>query len=310
LALVAVLTIAAAATACGSSGPSETARKPAATCHADPAAAIKATPDGGTWTGAGCYVTTGIVVSHPVTINGGTFDDTAPGVVGQSLKPIIKVLDTSGVTIENVTLNGSAPANVGLHGKWVGQAGIDVRSSSDVTLTNDATNNTYGDGLTLFYQSRQGPDSNIVVDGYTVTNAGRVGITPADVTSGSFDNIDVVSAATSGIDLEADVKGLGDGTLTFDHVVTAEGIHIVEPITSATFTDTTMSGDFLLTHPGAVSYQGSITCNRRSPVACVTVKAGTLALDATFAYLPGTNTPTTPFMRAIPPGVITTPTAP
>ena len=162
---------------------------------------------------------------------------------------------------------------------------------------------------TLFYQSRQGPDSNIVVDGYTVTNAGRVGITPADVTSGSFDNIDVVSAATSGIDLEADVKGLGDGTLTFDHVVTAKGIHIVEPITSATFTDTTMTGDFLLTHPGAVSYQGSITCNRRSPVACVTVKAGTLALDATFAYLPGTNTPTTPFMRAIPPGVITTPTA-
>ncbi len=44
-------------------------------CKANPAARIAALPAGATFTGTGCYKTTGIRITKPITIDGGTYND-------------------------------------------------------------------------------------------------------------------------------------------------------------------------------------------------------------------------------------------
>ena len=148
-------------------------------CKADPAAAIAALPPGGVFNGSGCYVTDGILVTKPVTINGGTYDDPVNENTGRStVLPIIRVKDTSDVIIENVGLNG-ANLDGGFHRGLVGQAGLDILSSSHVIIANVSTNNTFGDGMTLFanFGRDSAPVTDLFVNGLTVTKAGRQGIT-------------------------------------------------------------------------------------------------------------------------------------
>jgi hypothetical protein len=271
-------------------------------CQPDPAAAIAATPAGGTWTGTGCYDTAGILIDHPMTLDGGTFYDsvnTAP------IKPIIRVEDTSDVTVENVSLNGVNPS--GYHAALVGEAGIDAISVSGITISNVQTNSTYGDGLTLFFSDKgRAPDTNVVVNGLTVTNAGRQGITPADVTNGTFTNVHVVSSADDSIDMESDLKGIRDGTLTFANFTAPKLINIIEGVTSVTFTNSSAGSLIVAGGVGAtVNYQGQFVCQRRAKIhACVYVTNGVLNLNATFSYLSGKNTPTEPFTLVKLPGVI------
>ena len=84
----------------------------------DPAAAIEALPVGGVFHGSGCYITGGIVITKPVTIDGGTYNDPVDTYTGRgSVLPIIRVKDTSYVTIENVVLNGANTVG-GFHLAW------------------------------------------------------------------------------------------------------------------------------------------------------------------------------------------------
>ena len=261
-------------------------------CRADPAPAIAALPAGGTFNGTGhCYHTSGIVVLEPnITIDGGTYHD---AVAARPIKPIIRAVDTSDFKVENVTLDGSN-TNGGYHPNLVNQAGVDLRSVQGVTIENVSTDQTQGDGLTFGWDPEPhhgGPDTNVVVKGLTVTTAGRQGMTPADISNGTFSNIDIVSTADDGLDFESDVGSIGDGTLTFDDVTT-KTINIIETIHSVTFTKTSTRGRFIDQGGvrSVVDYSGSFLCQRAAPIpGCVTVEGGTLNLapGTTFAHVPG-----------------------
>jgi hypothetical protein len=209
-----------------------------------------------------------------------------------------------------VTLDGSNRKG-GYHPKLVNQAGIDLRSVQGVTIDNVSTDQTQGDRLTFGWDSEPqhgGPDTNVVVDGLTVTAAGRQGITPADISKGTFSNIDIVSTADDGLDFESDVASIGDGALTFDDVTT-KTINIIETVHSVTFTNTSTRGRFI--DQGGVRsvvyYSGSFLCQRAAPVpACVIVKGGTLNLAAgtRFARVPGKTKPTEPYTATQGSGVI------
>ena len=205
---------------------------PSNKCQADPAAAIEALPSGGVFHGSGCYETSGILVTKPVTIDGGTYDDpvdtnTGPG----SVLPIIRVKNTTDVTIENVVLNGSNYVG-GFHRDLVGQAGLDILSSSDVSILNVATNDTLGDGMTLFSQFGvdKAPVTDLYVNGLTVTRAGRQGITMGYVEDSTLDNVNLVSAADAGWDFESDLANVGSGNVTINNAHDQKGIHIIEAL--------------------------------------------------------------------------------
>lgn len=222
-------------------------------CKPDPAAAITATPAGGVWQGSGCYTTNGLLLNKPITLNGGTFND--PGNAG-ALKPIIRVKDTYGVTVENVSLNGVNPG--GFHGQLVGEAGIAVYSSSGITLNHISTSNTYGDGLTLGIQPQHAPSTNVQVNGYTITNSGRQGVTVAYATNSTLSNVDIVSAADTGWDFETDGNA-GSGGITLNHPM-GKGINMNEILTGpVTVNDAGMSG--LVTLQGSAANGQPVTFN-------------------------------------------------
>jgi hypothetical protein len=205
---------------------------PSNKCQPDPAAAIAALPSGGVFHGSGCYVTTGILITKPVTIDGGTYNDpvnssTGPG----SVFPIIRVKNTTDVTIEDVVLNGTNYPG-GYHRTMVNAAGLDILSSSHVNILNVATNNTFGDGMTLFSQFGvdKAPVTDLYVNGLTVTHAGRQGITMGYVEDSTLDNVTVGSTGEAGWDFESDLPNIGSGNVTINNAHDQVGIHIVEAL--------------------------------------------------------------------------------
>ncbi|MGO8872098.1 MAG: hypothetical protein ACLQPH_11980 [Acidimicrobiales bacterium] len=215
-----------------------------------PSGAVFSSPPGA------CYlVNEGIRITHPIVLFGGELKDDGsvvpprqPGKEAPSLHPIILIKDTSGVTIDDMSLVGANPGG-GYHAALVGQSGIDVRSSSEVTIDDVTTLDTYGDGLTLFLASGAGtgPDKNVSVNGLTVTRAGRQGITPAYVYGATFSNVDIVSAADNGWDFESDLPNVGTGDITITHSTWSHGVNMIEPLTGpVTFDHDTGSGHFIL----------------------------------------------------------------
>jgi hypothetical protein len=246
---------------------------PPGTCQPDPAPAIEALPVGGVFHGSGCYTTAGIVITKPVTIDGGTYNDPVDTYTGRgSVLPIIRVKDTSYVTIENVVLNGANTVG-GFHRGLVGQAGLDILASSYVNILNVATNNTFGDGMTLFanFSIDHQPVSNLFVNGLTVTNAGRQGITVGYAKNSTLNNVNVVSTADTGWDFESDLNGVGSANVTINNAQDQKGIHIVEALQGPiTFNNCQCERHVHMKHDAATSGQlvsfngGSLELNRNT----------------------------------------------
>jgi len=201
-------------------------------CQPDPAATIAALPTGGVFHGSGCYLTSGIEITKPVTVVGGTYID--PVVVNNGAKtvlPIIRIRDTSDVTIKDVVLEGTNTKG-NYNSNLVNQAGLDILSSAHVNILNVRVKDTFGDGVTLF--SKFGKDSNPVtdlyVDGLTVDNAGRQGITMGFVENSVLDNVTVGQAAQAGWDFESDLPHVGSGNVVINNAHDQGGIHMVEAL--------------------------------------------------------------------------------
>lgn len=243
----------------------------APTCQGDPATQIAALPAGATFNGTGnCYTTEGITVTKSVTINGGTYND--PDVLGNTsapFNPIIKIKGASGVTVENVTLTGTNTGG-GYHGNpYVGEEGIKATASSHLTLTNVTTANTFGDGLELGFSPRQPPNVTVAVDGYTVNQAGRQGVTIAFAFGVNIEDLNVVSTADTGLDFESDV-GVGSGGVSVANSSIHKGVYFQEPLQAPiAFTNDAITGHVVdragaasASSAGATFSEGSLTVAR------------------------------------------------
>ena len=86
--------------------------------------------------------------------------------------------------------------------------------------------------MTLFanFSIDHQPVSNLFVNGLTVTNAGRQGITVGYAKNSTLDNVNVVSSADTGWDFESDLNGVGSANLTINNAHDQKGIHFVEAL--------------------------------------------------------------------------------
>jgi hypothetical protein len=232
-----------------------------------------------------CYeVTNGIVLNKPISIIGGTFYDpsTARPPVG-GLKPIILIQDTSNVTISGVSVLG-ANATGDFHDLLVGEAGVKLESARNVTLTGVTAKNTFGDGLELVADLSHRistPVSGLTVDGYTTVDAGRQGVTIAEVSGATLNHVNVVNPADSGFDFESDIPGLGAGNVTITNCTDDHGFNFVETLTGPI----TISGCTGFHHlhlsntksPGHVYVVGGLMiCKRTAVEPCITQTGGWL----------------------------------
>jgi len=205
------------------------------TCLPDPSAAIEALPYGGVWNGGGkCYITSnaGIVINQPVTVENAKFINPQKLTQGEPhadfMHPFITVNATSNVTLANLTLTGENPT-ASYHGlPWVDEEGIKLNSSHDVSISNIATNNTFGDGLIFDQASGKGPCEGITVNNYTINTTGRQGVTIGTIENSTLNNVYVGHTAESGWDFESD-SAAGSGNITVNNASGA-GVHMNEPL--------------------------------------------------------------------------------
>jgi hypothetical protein len=197
-----------------------------------------------TWTSppGACYLVNEgtLIPAAGLIVNGGEFrDDSDTG----PLAPIIRVNETDDIMLENLTLVGGHTSS-SLDSSLVGEAGIEVRSSTGVTIDNVAATNTYGDGLD------------------------------------TFSNITLTHSATDGIDFESDLSGVGSGDVTFNTVTLDDKLNMVEALTgpvafnNMTFDGATRSLINATIGQPITFYQTSFLCERNSPVSCLTFNAG------------------------------------
>jgi hypothetical protein len=187
-------------------------------CQPDPSAEIAALPPGGTFVGSGCYlVPNGILLTKPVTLDGGTYvDPSATKLARSPIAPVIQVSATSDVVLEHLVVEGGDPSGRYVQA-LVGQAGIVLKNTARVTIRDVSISGTFGDGLELWTHALRDmtPNTDLTVDGLTVTAAGRNGITPADVSGATFTGVHVLSWGLTAVDFESDMAGIGAGDVTF-----------------------------------------------------------------------------------------------
>ncbi len=235
-----------------------------------------------------CYeVPDGIVLTKPITIVGGTFYDpstsrpTGPGWDG--MKPIILVKEADDVTLTGVSVLG-ANAIGGFHHLLVGEAGFKVESSDHVTLTDDSALDTWGDGLELvanFGGHDPLPVTGLTVNGFTTTRAGRQGVTLAEVSDSSLNDVNVVSPADAGFDFESDLPGEGSSNVSITNCADDKGFNMVEyfagPVTISGctgFHHVTLRGSAA---DAPISFVGgTLTCKRDDPQPCIDQDGGSL----------------------------------
>lgn len=243
-------------------------------CRADPSAEIA---EGGVWDGGGhCYIVReGVTITAPVVVENATFyDPQSEPHPGDPVQPILRVKDTTGVQLSALTLVGTNSGG-DFHAEMVGEAGFNILSSDNVTITDVSTANTYGDGLSLGFQPAHGPSQGITVNGLTVSNAGREGVTMAYVDGASMSNVDILSSAHSAWDFESDLPGVGSANVVVTHAVASGGVRFIEDLAGpVTFDSSTISGDISLIDAAALSGQ---------PVSFV---GGTLLLKNAFHGIP------------------------
>jgi hypothetical protein len=231
--------------------------RPHTHCHGDPSSLIAALPSGGTFQGAGCYtVPNGIVIAKPnITIDGGVYYD--PTRRGHSLQPIIKIMQVSGTLIENLVLVGANVSGAS-DARQVGEAGIKTESSSNTTIANVTTANTFGDGLELWFAGPHHPaTTNTSVNGLTVIHAGRLGVTPAFVNSLTMNDVNVVSSAGPGIDFESDYASVSSGNVAITNSA-FQFVNLVESWSGPiTFTNCALRGHIVVGgSPGTITING------------------------------------------------------
>jgi hypothetical protein len=211
-------------------------------CPASLATTIAALPPGSTFKGSGCTFTLpkGLVITKPLTLIGGTYvnpSDSKPR--RGDIKPVIKILDTSDVTLSHLHISGANSTGSYAGGSLAKESCITVLSSSHVRLTSIRCSRVFGDGLTLFanFPTAKTPVSDLTVQGYTAKDVGRCGLTPAYVTNSTINDFNVVSSGQASIDAESDLKNVGMGSITFNRL-TAHGLVIREFLSGpVTFTN-------------------------------------------------------------------------
>ena len=263
-------------------------------CSTDVSAALtarlEALPSGAVFTApaGACYqVDEGVVITHPLTIIGGTFRNesllTTPR-AGGHFRPIIEILETSDVTLSGITIEG-ANFNGAYHPLLVGEAGVKVLSSADVTLDNISVMDTFGDGLELVADLGHSvrPDSDLVVNGYSTDDTGRQGMTFAEVEGATLTNVHIVAPADAGFDFESDEPHLGSGNISISDCTYQHGLNVVERLYGPlTLTNCSGGSDFYILdggirQPVRVS-GGSLRCEVRAPIACIHLSGGSLTL--------------------------------
>jgi hypothetical protein len=275
-----------------------------------------------------CYqVDEGLGLKFPMglTIDGGTYENhsTAPsgsnGGGTQRGDPVFNVLGGSGLTLENMTIEGVNPG--GYLAKMAFAGGIELQGTQNATMSGIHITDTYGDGITLD-PLRNGSDhkgsgivastNNATISNVDMTGTGRMGISFVSANGVSVNAVTVSNVGLDTFDVEADqgnegsqnvtindctasTSGMGDffadggassGKATSN--ITVSNCVVEQPqagtalLVSRPTSGTTPRGPFLFEND-------TFQCGASTTVACVVVSGGTVTIEDSTLDFPGTT---------------------
>jgi hypothetical protein len=169
-----------------------------------------------------------------LTIYGGTFTSdvaTPPPTNKHSLGHyVFDFVGGSNVTLESMKINGKNPG--GYNAKLAFAGGIDVEGTAGITIKGVTITNTFGDGITLS-PLRAGadhnsgtilaPPKNVVIQGVTISGAGRQGVGIASALDVQVSDLIVQNPGIDTFDIEADQWNEGAENVTIDGCTSSGG---------------------------------------------------------------------------------------
>ncbi len=271
-----------------------------------------------------CYqVDQGLVLKFPVnlTVDGGTYENlstTPSGSDGNGTQrgnPVFNVLGGSGLTLENMTLEGANPG--GYLAKMAFASGVQLQGTQDATLSGLTITHTFGDGITLD-PLRNGANhkgsgiisatDNVSISNVAIDGAGRMGISLVSVNGATISTVSLANVGLDTFDVESDqgnegaqnvdidgctasVSGPGDffadggagsgkstGNITVSNCVMNEAQAGTTIWISRPSSGTIPRGPFLFA-------DDTFACGASTAVSCVEVIGGTATVqDSTFSF--------------------------
>ena len=180
-----------------------------------------------------CYqVDEGIALNFPsgLTVDGGTFENTATSPPPSGKHginrgyPAFNVLGGSGVTFENMTIEGADPTGT-YTATMAFAGGIELQGTGSATISQVTVDGVFGDGVTLAplrggkdHESGKivSPVDNVTISTLTVDGAGRMGITFGSVNGAQVSNVSASNVGLDTFDVEADQGNEGAVNVTID----------------------------------------------------------------------------------------------
>ncbi len=183
-----------------------------------------------------CYrVDKGLRLKNPtgLTIYGGTFtsDATTPGKKKTAKEQyVFDLVGGSNVTLESMKINGQNPG--GYHANMAFAGAIDVEGTSGITIMGVTITNPFGDGISLSplrggadndSGTIVGPTKNAVIQGVSISGAGRQAVTMASASGVQVSDLVVLDPGINTFDIEADQHNEGADNVTIDGCTTSGG---------------------------------------------------------------------------------------
>lgn len=179
-----------------------------------------------------------------------------PPTTGYGPQPIVKVYDTSNVTLQNDLLTGRGDG--GYHADLVGSEGIKILSSSGCKVRDVKVQRTWGDGLYVGANQPKdrNPVSGLEVENLRVWSTGRMGVTMAECVDSVFTNVSVIGSANNSWDFESDLSGVGCGNIRVNIGFCANGVRMIQHLTGPiTFQNYIVHRHITLSNQAALSGQ-------------------------------------------------------
>lgn len=183
-----------------------------------------------------CYrVDKGLRLKNPtgLTIYGGTFtsDATTPGKKKTAKEQyVFDLVGGSNVTLESMKINGQNPG--GYHANMAFAGAIDVEGTSGITIMGVTITNPFGDGISLSplrggadndSGTIVGPTKNAVIQGVSISGAGRQAVTMASASGVQVSDLVVLNPGINTFDIEADQHNEGADNVTIDGCTSSGG---------------------------------------------------------------------------------------
>jgi hypothetical protein len=120
----------------------------------------------------------------------------------------VLIIENMHVKGTDETSDNNLPYSAAYNQAYEFESGFDIEGDTNVTMTNDSTDGTWGDGATLTGRNQYTgyTTANVAINNLTVNKNGRQGLAITQANHVTIDNLDIVFSRRSAVDMEPNLS--------------------------------------------------------------------------------------------------------